>query len=599
MKKKLWIFLIASAFIAVPLMIHWASTELDTAVTWLNTNGLTQYTTATTFKATINIRRDEAAKFFSVFAKNILKKADISTSSSCSRLSDVSNSNTMRSYILDTCSRGYIMWSAGKFTPWASLSNEQAIAIIIRMLDGKKYDESWPSRSSMYYQRAEYLWLSAGLSLSNKKGAISRGILGILLYRAWQPAMTNTINSTLSDKPDLILDSVWLNSGYPSPKVNDEHFYVDLTVKNLGKSISFSATTKWIFSCSNNGVEIIHKEIVNWTIKQNGVFSVGWITNTPNPSIYLFITPESNYTVNCSFQLQSATVQESNANNNSKSFSFAVGTTSSSNTNQSSGSATTTSTVSAADFDEVNAIWAEALMMWTNIMQSNRLGYIVKKNGKYGYVDSQRHLTINTEYDGIIIYSIVWDRVLLIVKKEKVAGSYDYTMWLMDNNWQIIVPIENSSMVANWSSVTPWNYVGFRKNGFCGLVDQNWNVIFQADTYSQISPIISTLSDATINQNVFLVEKDGKLWLINRHGDSIIAPQYYNDQILWPKLIAFRGLSKWWLFKLDGTEVLPVSYDNISMGFNNQTREYYILVRQNFDSWSDQRMDFDGNWITQ
>ena len=332
MKKKLWVFVIALTLVCTPLILHGASNELDTAVNRLNTNGLTQYTTATTFKATQSIRRDEAAKFFSVFAKNILKKADISVNSVCNKFSDVTSTNTMKSYIGDACSRGYILWNGNKFAPWASLSNEQAIAIIIRILDGKKYDESWPSRSSMYYQRAEYLWLSAGLSLSNKKGAISRWTLGILLYRAWQPAMTNTINSTLSDKPDLILDSVWLNSGYPSPKVNDEHFYVDFTVKNLGKAISFSSTTKWIFSCSNNGTELIHKEIVNWYIKQNGVFSVAWVTNTPNPSIYLFIAPDSNYTVNCSFQLQSITVQESNINNNSKSFSFAV---SSSNANTS------------------------------------------------------------------------------------------------------------------------------------------------------------------------------------------------------------------------------------------------------------------------
>ena len=95
--------------VCTPLILHGASNELDTAVNRLNTNGLTQYTTATTFKATQSIRRDEAAKFFSVFAKNILKKADISVNSVCNKFSDVTSTNTMKSYIGDACSRGYIL----------------------------------------------------------------------------------------------------------------------------------------------------------------------------------------------------------------------------------------------------------------------------------------------------------------------------------------------------------------------------------------------------------------------------------------------------------------------------------------------------------
>ncbi|MEI7919967.1 MAG: hypothetical protein WCH65_07605 [bacterium] len=78
---------------------------MDTAVSWLYQNGLTKYTNATTFKSNNTIRRDEASKFFSVFAKNILQRPNISTSSSCMGFSDLDASNSMKTEVLDSCSR--------------------------------------------------------------------------------------------------------------------------------------------------------------------------------------------------------------------------------------------------------------------------------------------------------------------------------------------------------------------------------------------------------------------------------------------------------------------------------------------------------------
>jgi len=65
------------------------------------------------------------------------------------------------------------------------LSNREAIAIIIRMLEGS-LDESPKERSTNYYKRAQELGLLEGLPLNEKSAKITRGTIATLLYRSAQ-----------------------------------------------------------------------------------------------------------------------------------------------------------------------------------------------------------------------------------------------------------------------------------------------------------------------------------------------------------------------------------------------------------------------------
>jgi len=324
MKKKIIISTIIAVGICMPLIIKWATNELTTAVDWMYQNGLTKYTSVSAFRSTDTIRRDEASKLFSLFAQTVLGKDWPTQTAACATFTDVASTNTMKTFIIDSCNRWYVLWSAGKFYPTSSLTNIQAISIIMRMLEGKQ-DESWTHRYDVYFARATELWLLDGLSFSNKSAAIKRGILGILLYRTSQLPDLETYTDTItsSTQPDLILSAVGLNTNYAAPKVGDEHIYVNFTIKNLGTPLHLSSTKKIIFSCSSNS-KILEKEISNWFIDTNGTFSMDGITNTIDPKIFLFPAEESNYTVTCSVRLQSSTLHESNENNNSKSFSFVV-----------------------------------------------------------------------------------------------------------------------------------------------------------------------------------------------------------------------------------------------------------------------------------
>jgi len=232
--KKTIILAVLFFSIGVPLYIHWSS-EVDTAVSWLYQNGITKYTNATTFKSNSTIRRDEASKLFSVFAKTILQKPNIAISQTCTNFSDLPTNNTMKSYVFDACTRGYILWNNNKFSPFASLSNAQAVAIIIRMIEGKK-DESWTPRASEYYKRAQELWLLSGLSLIKTTAPITRGKLGILLYRvSMLPDIStyiqqNNIDIGTAAESDLIINRLIMNqdaNGYR---------YHTFTIKNIWSS---------------------------------------------------------------------------------------------------------------------------------------------------------------------------------------------------------------------------------------------------------------------------------------------------------------------------------------------------------------------------
>ena len=323
MKKRIWLSLLAC--ICIPALVSATSSELDTAVTWLYQNGLTQYTTSTAFSANRTIRRDEASKFFSQFATNILKNTSRITKPACGKFSDLTMQNTMRGFVVDSCVLWFMKWSNGKFNPSWSLSNAQAIAVTIRILEWEK-DESWTHWADAYYQRADELWLLDGLPLDSKNTPITRGNLGILLYRLGQlPTMNGTAIAVANTmKPDFVITSVVLDPAYPSPKVWDEAPYLKVTVKNIWASVVLSWDTKVIVTCGSS----IRKEITNWTFGANQDTTIAWLTNTPWTYPNMF--PEAkNYNISCNVSLQSSSIYERNENNNSNSFSVTVGATSS------------------------------------------------------------------------------------------------------------------------------------------------------------------------------------------------------------------------------------------------------------------------------
>lgn len=574
----LWLFAFASA------------DKVDDAITWMYDNGLTIHNNKTDFNATRWLRRDEAAKFYVNFSKLLGKTTYVKTANQCI-FSDINDSRSdLKDIVIESCRLGLFQWSKGKFNPKNQLTNAQAITVLVRLLAGNQ-GEVWLShRANNYYTKANELNILQNVSMNSKDSIATRGNVGVIIWN-WDN-YSNWTATTEKTKPDLVLSSIIINNGRSSPKVGDSKIYANFTIRNLGKAITFSSTNKGVFSCTNNGIEIFKYEIKNGYIKENGSFDIGWVESTNGSNIDLFPAPEPNYRLDCSILLSSNNEYPIDENNY-KTITFAVLANNSSDNNWIS----TPDTVVASDFDEINAISSESFMAWINSFLNSPLWYVVKKNWKYWYVNWQKKLIINTEYDNISVYSIRWSNVILIVKKQRSWwNTYDYNMWLINSNWEILLPVENSWIYQNRAGLYLSNYVTFGKNWFCWLIDDFWNIILPATKYNEIKTIEDDYQK-TVDKNIFLVAINNKRWLIDKNMNTIIPLQYDNYNILWIKLIALRLWHKRWLYKTNWIEVLPPEYDNITRAYNNQTNSYYILIREFFDSWNDQKMDFDGNWI--
>jgi len=119
-----------------------ADSQLDGAVSWMHSNWLTKFDNASDFMSTQSLRRDEATKFFVQYAKESLGLSP-DTSKSCN-FTDLDKARPdLKDLIKESCQLGLFQWYNWKFMPTQSLTNAQAITVLIRMIDGNKDETQW------------------------------------------------------------------------------------------------------------------------------------------------------------------------------------------------------------------------------------------------------------------------------------------------------------------------------------------------------------------------------------------------------------------------------------------------------------------------
>ena len=181
-------------------------TLLDNAVTWAYTKKLTIYLNTDDFKPGNNIRRDEAAKFFVNFAKLVGKTSYTVNASQCN-FSDLNQAwPDLKDIIVESCRLGIFKGSGGKFNPAGNLSNAEAIAVLVRIVDGYQ-SESGTHWADNYYKRANVLRLLENVNMNANDGSASRGNMVTLLYGARQMKGVNEklTPNTITHNGDLIL----------------------------------------------------------------------------------------------------------------------------------------------------------------------------------------------------------------------------------------------------------------------------------------------------------------------------------------------------------------------------------------------------------
>lgn len=167
---------------AVDVWILWDQEYID-AVAWMRENGMTKYTRAEEFRWEELVTREQAAKFYSQFAKEILY-ATMDMAKYC-RFGDLWDADpSLKNYILEACLFSLFQGSSGVFSPQEVMTKDQSIAVLMRALLWTFLDESWDVRRWEYYQEAFDAWITKETDMEKFSQPVTRYELALLLYRA-------------------------------------------------------------------------------------------------------------------------------------------------------------------------------------------------------------------------------------------------------------------------------------------------------------------------------------------------------------------------------------------------------------------------------
>lgn len=166
--------------------------ELDEAISWMFTNWLTIFNNKSDFMYQNWLRRDEAAKFFVNYAKEVIWLTPDYSNSDCI-FDDLDEArDDLKDIVIESCQLGLFQWSNWKFMPTEWLTNAQTITVFMRLLEWKK-DETWSHYANEYFKSANNLWLLNRTPLEVKENFdkfVSRWSVAKMLYR-WQKLYYN------------------------------------------------------------------------------------------------------------------------------------------------------------------------------------------------------------------------------------------------------------------------------------------------------------------------------------------------------------------------------------------------------------------------
>ena len=158
----------------------WA--EFVDAVDRMFEKKMTRYSSLTAYRPYDIVARQEAAKFFSVFSKEILLSViDVSKYCAFTDLDDADP--TLKNAILESCLLNLFQWSAWRFNPNDQFTKVQALAVLVRALDWFR-SESGAVRREEYYTQAYQWGLTVVTDREQLLNPITRYEMAVLLHRA-------------------------------------------------------------------------------------------------------------------------------------------------------------------------------------------------------------------------------------------------------------------------------------------------------------------------------------------------------------------------------------------------------------------------------
>ena len=176
------------------------SSEFMESLNWMYDNGMTSYNTTESFMPYQTITRAQVAKMLDKFA-TATNLTTVRNQWNC-EFSDVDPQSEFKDSITRVCQYGVMAGSSDKFSPDQVVTKAEFIAMLIRLFDWAKLDESVNPRRTEYYKRAIEIWLISAQDTVSFTDEIARYDVATYLYRLKvRLTMYNNLNSTqLSDE---------------------------------------------------------------------------------------------------------------------------------------------------------------------------------------------------------------------------------------------------------------------------------------------------------------------------------------------------------------------------------------------------------------
>jgi hypothetical protein len=166
----------------IQIDISAGANEFEQALAWMYANGLTQYNTAETYRPADRLTREEAAKIIGE-AYRKLGYPTTTKNEDCTFTDAAQFDPTLVTNIQDVCARGLFQGSQGRFLPTEPMTKGQALAVLIRMLEGKKSDESMAIWWENYHKKWVTIGLTTDVNVDNFANPITREEIAIFIYR--------------------------------------------------------------------------------------------------------------------------------------------------------------------------------------------------------------------------------------------------------------------------------------------------------------------------------------------------------------------------------------------------------------------------------
>ncbi len=176
------------------------SSEFMESINWMYDNGMTSYNTTESFMPYQTITRAQVAKMLDKFA-SATNLTTIRNQWNC-EFSDVDPQSEFKDSITRVCQYGVMAGSNDKFSPDQIVTKAEFVAMLIRLFDWTKLDESVNPWWTEYYKRAIEIGLISAQDTVSFTSEIARYDVATYLYRLKvRLTMYNNLNSTqLSDE---------------------------------------------------------------------------------------------------------------------------------------------------------------------------------------------------------------------------------------------------------------------------------------------------------------------------------------------------------------------------------------------------------------